>query len=542
MKVSPNSKLNPEKINWDYIIIGTGVGGSTIGYRLAQAGKKVLFCEQGRSHLKISDSLSGDYAEQFFPAAATPGFQHRDILEKSGRWASEIADISLQKTTRHIPFIGSGTGGSSALYGAAMERFWPEDFEPKQWHKEANGSSLAEKWPISYDELKPFYEQAESLYRVRKEVGSPDSPPQLSPANKKLFDFLAGKGMHPYRLPCACEFLPECKSCQGFLCNQECKNDSVKVCLKPAIDQYGATLLDQCQVKSLHSDGQRITGVSANWKGELLKLRGKHIILAAGALSTPVILLRSATSHSPNGLANESGMVGKNLMRHFVDMYVVLSGKKPDKSDNTKEIAFNDFYITNDNKFGSVQSFGWMPPAEIIAESLEQDIKNSFFPYGAFIFNRMKPVVRPMLEKILCNRLVLASTLEDLPFPENRVMPDGDNGIQFSYQISEYDKRRIDLFRQQLKQTFRKMRYILIKQAENNERLAHVCGTCRMGDNAKDSVVDKFNRAHDLDNLYIIDSSFFPSSGGTNPSLTIAANALRVASHLLRQDRHHATS
>ncbi len=538
------TELSPEKMEWEYIIVGTGIGGATIGHRLAEAGKSVLFCEQGRSHLSTTGSLTGDYAENFFTTPEAPNPRHRKILERAGRWSSEIKDISDYRRKAHIPFIGAGTGGSSALYGGAMERFWPEDFEPGKWHKGAEGSSLPREWPISYEALEQYYEQAEHLYRVRGvadplcEHGSAQNliaPPPLSPANQHLYNFLATNGLHPYRLPTACEFVPECQSCQGFLCARGCKNDSVKVCLQPAIEQYGARLLDRCEVRKLESNAGRATSLIAIRKGREIRLCGNNIILAAGALATPVILLRSAGRNAPDGLANESGMVGRNLMRHFVDLYALLSGIKPDAKENSKEIAFNDYYASNGEKLGTVQSFGWLPPAPIIVESLVHDLKNSPVPLAAYLFTAVKPLARYVLDRAMCNRLVLAATLEDLPYAENRVLPDGETGIQLRYRIGSYDQQRIQRFRQLMKKVLHPWRYVLIKQAENNERLAHVSGTCRMGDDPSISVVDKFNCAHGINNLFIVDSSFFPSSGGTNPSLTIAANALRIADHMLNK-------
>jgi len=271
----------------------------------------------------------------------------------------------------------------------------------------------------------------------------------------------------------------------------------------------------------------------AIWKGREVRLYGENIVLAAGALATPAILLRSRGKGTSGALANESDMVGRNLMRHFVDLYVLSSGKKPDPADNSKELGFNDYYANNGEKFGTIQSFGWLPPAPILVESLEQDLKGGATPLLAYFLKPVKSLARAMLDRTICHRLVLASVLEDLPYPENRVMPDGEAGIGFRYRIGPYDKQRIKQFRQVMKQSLHPWHYVLIKQAENNDRLAHVSGTCRMGDDQKSSVVDQFNCAHSVKNLFIVDSSFFPSSGGTNPSLTIAANALRVADHML---------
>lgn len=523
---------------WDVVVIGTGIGGATIGLALARQGKSVLFCEQGGSSVSSSHANRGDYAEMFFPKVTVPDDKHRLILQRSGRWAEMLEDHSGTRTRKHIPFIGSGTGGSSALYGAAMERFFPEDFTPVACHADRYDTEIPEAWPIGYSELAPYYQRAEELYGVK---GSRDPlrtdpldieiqpAPPLSPANQTLFDFLLSKGLHPYRLPSACEFVPGCQTCQGFLCARNCKNDSVRVCLIPAIQDYGAHLVDHCRVHSLKSNGTRVTSIFCDYRGEAIKLKARRIVLAAGALSTPLILLRSMSQNWPQGLANGSGLVGGNLMRHYIDLYALMLPVKPAAGENLKELAFNDFYFRDGEKLGTVQSFGRLPPASMLVASLQHDIEGVAGHMVAALFGLLKPLLRPLLGRMFENALVLATTLEDLPFRENRVFPVGRDGIAIRYNVYEKDSLRISRFRELMQETLKPLRYQLIKQAENNDRIAHACGTCRMGDNPKSSVVNRDNRAHELDNLYIVDSSFFPSSGGTNPSLTIAANALRVA-------------
>jgi choline dehydrogenase-like flavoprotein len=159
--------MDIERTHWDVIVIGTGMGGATIGYALARQGKKVLFCEKGKSLLQPDQGLRGNFAETFFPAPEAPSTFHRETLLDSGRYAEEIVDASTRFPQRHIPFIGQGTGGSSAIYGAALERFYSEDFRPREHHPKADGSSVPESWPITYEQLRPCYDEAEALFRVR---------------------------------------------------------------------------------------------------------------------------------------------------------------------------------------------------------------------------------------------------------------------------------------------------------------------------------------------------------------------------------------
>lgn len=547
---------------WDAIIVGTGMAGSTLGFALAKAGRRVLFCEAGHALLDPGEGLRGNYAETFFQPPCAPGSQHRGPLLQAGRRAEELQDVSSPRSFGHIPYIGYGSGGSSALYGAAMERFFPEDFLPRQNHPNAIDTTLPVTWPVSYEELLPYYEKAESLYRVR---GSTDPlraaphpsfrpPPPLCSATSILAQQLIAKGLHPYRLPQACEFVPGCSGCQGFLCPKDCKNDAVRICLRPALDSHGAQILADCEVVSLTATHSAVTGVVCQHNGQnKVTLRGDQVILAAGALETPRILLHSASDIWPDGLANNSGLVGRNLMRHYVDMFAVQAAANKQIPGNLKEIAFNDFNIANGQKLGTVQSFGALPPASIIVEEMQSDLGNSGLKWLTPLFRIGKPAISQIVSVLLTHRIMLASIMEDLPYLDNRVTLTASNssaerpGVRMNYRVHPEEHHRIRLFRQKVRDALKPAKVMLLKQAENNARIAHACGTCRFGDDPRDSVLDRTNRAHGLDNLYVVDSSFFPSSGGTNPALTIAANALRVADILLgdvsnRLEEHHLPS
>jgi choline dehydrogenase-like flavoprotein len=541
---------DPQKFRqreWDVLVIGTGMGGATLGYALARAGRKVLFCERGRSHLSDGRALRGDFAETFFERPEAPQPKHADVLRIAGRYAEQVADRSAARVSCYVPLIGCGTGGSSALYGGALERFFPADFAPKRFHSAASETTLPENWPISYEDLRPYYEAAETLFRVH---GTPDPcradggtshllpPPPLAAKNQELHDFFQGKGLHPYHLPLACYAVADCRVCQGFLCPRDCKGDSARACLRPALGEYGAELIDDCEVRRLEATRTAVTAVVCRRGGEDLVLRAGVVVLAAGALETPRLLLSSASASWPDGLANDSGLVGRNLMRHFIDLYAVGCRAAGRAGENLKELAFNDLYVTGGEKYGTFQSFGALPPTPVLLAGMEHDLRNSRLAMAAPLFKLARPALRLVLSRMLAGRVILAAILEDLPYADNRVtLPDsGDGGgavrLALSYRIREYDRARIQAFRQRLGEGLRPYRFLLIKQAENNERLAHACGTCRFGADPRESVLDPWNRAHGLDNLYVVDGSFFPSSGGTNPGLTIAANALRVADHL----------
>lgn len=517
---------------WDYVVVGSGVGGSTLAYALARAGKQVLLCERG---IRPQVADCGDYAESLWRAGGGPSRQ--EVYRRSGR-ANDSILLETDHGRHHVftPFIGAGVGGSSALYGMAMERFFPIDFRPAQCFV-ADGHSLPQRWPFGYEDLAPYYQQAEQLYGLR---GSLDplkagisqplaAPPQLTPANRQLFDHFRTQGLNPYQIPLAMGGQTDCDYCQGYLCARQCKRHAGNVCA-----EQGPRLLSGCNVVRLHADRHKVHSLEAIHHGAPLTIHGRNFILAAGALFTPLLLLNSRSDIWPAGLANQSGQVGRNLMRHYTDVWAVRLDV--DSDNRAKQIASNDFYWRNGNKLGTIQSFGRLPPIDVVLESLRQDVANSRASILAPLVGLASPLLRPAIGKLVQHDTLLASIIEDLPYRDNRIEP-GNNGIpRLSYRISAQDRQRITLMRKHMQILLRPLPFQLLKQAENCERIAHVCGTCRAGDNPGDSVVDAGNRAHPLDNLYIVDSSFFPSSGGTNPSLTIAANALRVADRLLGRD------
>ncbi len=534
-----NSYKNLLNSTWDVVVVGTGIGGATIGWELARSGMKVLFLEKGKNFLLSENGLRGDFAETFFPSPSYAQSKYSDILMDSGRWWEEVYDLSVHKIKKFIPFIGCGTGGSSILYGGAMERFFPEDLTPIVQKKGDfdESSSLPDYWPISYKEIAPYYEKAEKLYGVKgtrdplkKDMNfSLSPPPPMLPAAEELFDFFLQKGLHPYRLPIAVEFKEGCEGCQGFICPHFCKNDSLKVCLYPALTEFGAGLVDQCEVISLEEENQKVKSLICIKDGLSFKVKAKIFILAAGALITPLILLNSVNKNWPNGLGNNNGLIGKNLMRHHIDLYAIFVKNKTDLPSNKKDIAFNDFY-NDEFKLGTVQSFGLLPPANIIVEELFKEIHlaGKFFKIGKY-------PLKIFLKNIFSRSILLASIKEDLPYEFNKVELLKGGKLQqklipvIKYQLSRYERSRINIFRKKLKRILKPYRFLCLKQSENNERIAHVCGTCRFGEDPDTSVLNKYNQVHTIENLFVVDSSFFPSSGGTNPSLTIAANALRVA-------------
>ena len=364
-------------------------------------------------------------------------------------------------------------------------------------------------------------------------------PIALTPGASELFAFLADRQVHPYRLPLACESKPQCQGCQGYLCPHECKNDAGRICLTPAVGEHGAALLEDCSVLRIEASQHRVEGVVCLHRGVQIRLRAGLVVVAAGALQTPAILLRSICGDWPDGLANRSGLVGRNLMRHFIDLYLVRPEPQlPEGFDNRfKELAFNDFQMRDGLRLGSVQSFGRLPPAEMLFGSLVQDVSDGPLGGLARLMQLARPALTPLLRSLESEHTALASTVEDLPYADNRVSLRSAGGadalgVAVQYRVRPEARRRIKRFRALMRDLLASRRWRRLDQAANIQRIAHACGTCRFGRDPGSSVLDANNRAHGIDNLYVVDGSFFPSSGATNPGLTIAANALRVADTL----------
>lgn len=527
-------------VHWDVLVVGTGMGGATLGHVLARHGWRVLFCEKGL--VSPTGRLNGNYAETFFDPPGHLDRRHANVLRRAGRYAETVEDSSFGDSHDFVPFVGSGAGGSSALYGMAMERFFPSDFVPSAYHRADTGSSLPAAWPVGYEEFEPYYSAAERLYGVsgthdplRSERAMLALAPDWSAGSKVIASHLQMRGLHPYRLPSACRYVEGCTSCQGYLCPKNCKNDSSRVALMPALEEHGASVIEECEAIRLIASGRRIVGLRCNCRGQEFELRSRFVVLACGALETPVLLLRSACAERPGGIANESGLVGRNLMRHLLDLYAIRPTTAAGHDNRVKDIAFNDFYVHRGEKLGSVQSFGRLPPVQVVSEALVHDLRSGRFPWLAPVVRMAMPFIRPQLARLIETSITLAATLEDLPYVDNRVMAGRNGGakILLQYRVHSDDRRRLAIFRKLMKGTLRPLSYRVLPQADRNERIAHACGTCRFGDDPRTSVLNRNCRAHGLDNLYVVDSSFFPTSGGTNPGLTIAANALRVAEHLV---------
>lgn len=510
-----------EKTKWDAVIVGTGVAGATAAHGLGLAGLKVLVIEKGENDRQAQEVL-GRFAET--DPRISSGRGDLQIMREWGRSSS----IWESQGYRFNPFVGEGVGGSSALYGMVMEPLEEQDLSPKTLYQKP---SLPD-WPIEFSDLQYQNKQAQNLYQVHGE--SPlSASPDYSPANKELFQVLQDQGLSPYKLPMACLYKKACMECQGFLCPNSCKQDSYTSCLKPALRNQNVKLLTGCEALQVYWQKDQVKSMDLSYRGRLLRVTADTVILAAGAIRTPLLLQKS------NNLSNSSGLVGKNLMRHFIDLYALETGSPVADNELVKQLASRGLQ-DGDTPLGYLHSFGRLPVYEV----LKMELTGFKAGLSKWFLDRALPVVENLFVEKLRKKILLATMIEDFPSTGNlvRLAQSSDPfELHIKYSLSQEDQERVRQTRTKVQEIFSEQSPVLLGEVHNNKRIAHASGTCKMGENPKDSVVDPWNRSHDIKNLYIIDSSFFPTSTRYNPSLTLAPNSLRICqeitkSHLL-QDR-----
>jgi len=511
---------------YDVIIIGSGAGGGTLAHRLAPSGKKILILERG----------------DWLPREAR-NWNVGDVFGIN-RYVSPDAWL-LPDGKSFQPQVHYFVGGATKLFGAALYRLRKEDFGEL---KHYDGVSPA--WPISYDELEPYYSQAERLYNVHGERGrDPTEPPASAPYPappvshepriQKLSDDLAAAGYHPFPAPSAV-MLNEadmaysrcirCQTCDGFPCLVHAKSDAEAVAVRPALQHANVTLLRNARALMLETNptGTAVEAVAAEVNGTQQRFQGDIVVISCGAANSAALLLKSANDRHPNGLANSSGQVGRNYMFHNSQAVLALS-LTPNDTMFQKTLALNDFY------FGMPEFPYPMGNIQMIGKTL------------GGMYRAEKPLLTALapnwtLDEIARHAVDFWLTTEDLPEPDNRVTVDRDGRITLAYKANNqvpmrklYDKLRSMLGQIGLHPQHLTTRDLYMRNEIPLAGCAHQAGTCRFGDDPANSVLDRSCKAHELDNLYVVDTSFFVSIGAVNPSLTAIANALRVGDVILRR-------
>jgi choline dehydrogenase-like flavoprotein len=483
--------------HWDVIVIGTGVGGATVGRSLALGGLSVLFLEKGG---RIGPGEESN-------AAATP-----ESRVAQGWWPHPISQ--RQSNGHHKRFyaaVGCAVGGSSIHYAAALERMAASDFDGLQ-----TVHALTAPWPVGFGEFVPYYQAAEKLYGLSDESGDV-AKRRMSEWDLALMEQMRENGLRPEPLNVAIRYDEQCQECIGRVCPRECKSDARVACLAEALRQPQCHILEHCDVQTLEADKDRVRVVKTLHLGRGLELRASVVVLSAGALHTPQILLRSRNEFWPQGLANSSDQVGR-LAR---------------QARQRKSISVRDFYIHKGRRLGYVQSMGLEAGRGEIAVYIKDQLRRRGLR-NELLLSLLAKAPSHIGAFMFGGAGIFAAMTEDDPNPDNRVIldPGEPDGASFTYTITDDLRRRADDLRLAFSQGVRPWRMLRISP-ELEMNYGHPCGTCRFGDDRGSSVLNRDCRAHDLENLYVVDASFMPRSGAINPSLTIAANALRVAPQIL---------
>jgi choline dehydrogenase-like flavoprotein len=511
---------------YDVIIIGSGAGGGTLARQLAPSGKPILLLERGDW---LPREPSNWLAQDVF-------VDNKYVSPET--WYDE-------RGRPFQPQVHYFVGGATKLYGAALYRLRPQDFGELRHH---DGSSPA--WPITYDELEPYYTLAERLYEVHGARGEdptegPASAPYPFPAVshepriQQLADDLAAAGHHPFHAPCGIRLneanMPysvcvRCQNCDGFVCAVHGKSDAEVFGVRPALEHPNVTLLTNARALRLETNdsGSAVTTVVVERDGVTERYSSDIVVVACGAANTAALLLASANDKHPNGLANGSDQVGRNYMFHASQAVLALS-REENPTVFQKTLGLNDFYFGSDEcdyPLGNIQMVG---KSQAPMFRGEKPGETKLAPHWS-------------LEKIARHAIDFWLSTEDLPRAENRVTVDRDGRVTLAYTPTNdvpkqelYKKLRSILGQLRMEPDHLFGRFAYMKNDIPVAGCAHQAGTCRFGDDPATSALDVDCKAHELDNLYVVDTSVFPSIGAVNPALTAMANSLRVGDHLLER-------
>ncbi len=494
-----------EKLSTDIVIIGTGMGGGTLAYALRNSGADILLIERG-------DYLPQE-PENWDPKAVFEGNRYRaeeTWLDSEGQ--------------PFAPGVHYFVGGNTKVYGGSLPRLRTEDFGEL-----AHVDGTSPSWPISYEDLESYYSRAEQLYGVHGESGTgPTEPPRSSPYPhapiphepyiKDLARRLSEQGLRPSNIPMSIECYSggRCswvKTCDGFPCQKLAKGEADVNGVRPALKSGNVRILTKTFVRRLLADGEgeRVTAIEAERDGQALTVEADKVVVACGAANSAALMLRSADTSHPKGLANSSDLVGRNYMMHNNSAVMAIHPLRRNPTTTQKTLAVNDFYFGAPDwpyPMGNMQLLG-----KLQAGMLTADVP--FLP-------------RRVLQAVANRSVDWWIMSEDLPDPENRITlaPNGQIRVDWKPNNLAAHERLVEKATRML----RKAGYPIVQTRRLGiETNSHQCGTLRFGTDPDTSVLDPLCKAHDLENLYVIDSSFFPSSGAMNPGLTIAAQALRVA-------------
>jgi choline dehydrogenase-like flavoprotein len=515
---------------YDVIIVGTGAGGGTLAYKLAPTDKKILILERGG--FLPQEAANWDATEVF----------RKERYHTQEQWYDMAGEPFRPQTNYWV-------GGNTKVYGAALLRMRERDFETVQ-HQEG----ISPAWPLKYPDFEPYYSEAETLYTVHGQTGDDPTEPSRSaaypyaaishePRMQEICAAIADRGLHPSHLPLALKLNEadpsqslciRCNTCDGFPCKLHAKADAEVDGIAPALQHANVTLKTAAKVVCLHTSpsGREVKAVEAEIGGQSYLFFGNLVVLSCGAVNSAALLLRSVNEKHPAGLANRSNQVGRNFMKHLITAMVQIS-PTPNSAVFQKTICVNDFYGGEPDypyPMGHIQNTGNVLQEMIPAEA----------PPLISLLSRLVPGFG--LRQIATHSIGWWLQSEDLPDANNRVRVVGQKlHLDYTSNNVEAHDRLIYRWTEVLKAVDQAaensvfQRGIYPRSESPIQVVANQCGTCRFGEDPQTSVLNLNCQTHDIDNLYVVDGSFFPSTAGVSPALTIMANALRVGDHLIER-------
>ena len=492
---------------YDIIIIGSGAGGGTIAYALADTPARILILERG--------GFIPQEQENWDPEAVWKHLRY----QTNERWLDD-------RGREFRPYTHYNVGGNTKFWGSVLYRLRREDFQALE-HMEG----VSPAWPIDYETLAPYYERAERLYDVHGQAGLDPTEPRRTPfphaaiphsdGMATIVEQLRGQGLHPSPLPLGIrDGCILCNTCNSFACQVHAKSEADVCCVRPALDRPNVELWTQAYAMRLITDpgGEKVSAVEVLRDGEMIRVESSIFVVSCGAVNSAALLLRSANEKHPTGLANSSGLVGRRYMAHLATM---MQGFHPFRKNVTvfqKTVAINDFYLRGPHTtfpLGHIQSQG--RTHGVMAQTVVPHVPLSWYDWW------------------VARGVDWLAMSEDLPSTENRVTVDSDGRIRLTYRPNNSRAHRM-LVRETRRILHRLGFWVVMTHSHGSRNTTHQCGTVVFGTDPRASVIDPYCRAHDVGNLFVVDASFFPSSAAVNPALTIAAQALRVADHIRSTD------
>ena len=505
--------------HYDIVIIGSGAGGGTIAHALAPTGARILILERG--------DFVPQEAENWSAAAVWKDLRYRT----PELWLDE-------RGSEFRPYMHYNVVGNTKFWGSVLYRLRREDFQAM-----AHMDGVSPEWPIDYETLAPYYDRAEQLYRVRGAVGDdPTEPPRgpypfppvpHAPGMARLAAGLRELGLHPSPLPLGLLNIGEpagcrlCNTCNSFVCRIHAKSDADVIAVRPATAYPNVTLWTGAFARRLISDarGGKVEAVELERNGAIERVFANTVIVSCGAVNSAALLLRSASATHPDGLANSSGLVGRRYMAHLATMLEGVHWRK-NTDEFQKTLTINDFYLAGPNTphpLGNIQSQGRTHP-------LMAKVTGDTWSYKGL---GMRWIPQWAYGEWVSRATDWLAMTEDLPDPDNRVRvtPDGRIALEYRPNNTRAHGQLLD----ELRRILGRLGYWSPKafaHSSGARNTTHQCGTLVFGTDPRASVLDPFCRTHDVENLFVVDASFFPSSAAVNPGLTIVAQALRAAEHI----------